>query len=332
MTASSHTHDVYPLLHPIDTYLSRNEPHFEDSEITSDDLERINRLAPAKLSADQVYVRSMYLCSTQPCLSDGCQFSKQGLEDIAGKIVGQSVLTGHDRSRLPLARFFKARVVEGPSVSASPPVYFVRAWFYWLRGTTGAKDLLLNIDGGIYREVSLSWRFNRWHCSICHAENNRCAHRVGDEYDGKICFRLIHSIAEVLEGSLVYKSADKNTLLTGARHALEQTRSGTIVLIARPGDPLFQKLRELDAIVEIQTIDEPLESPLNPSGLWWIRSSSETSARRFAQELLPSGGFAYGEWPEAGEDRSRPCSTSIFKKLNDGSVLQSHHDSEGEST
>ena len=93
----------------------------QEHQITADDLERINALAPESLRADQVYVRSMYLCSSLPCDADGCCFTRNALEQIAGKIVGQSVLAGHNRTRLPLARFFKAAVVQNGITEAVNP-------------------------------------------------------------------------------------------------------------------------------------------------------------------------------------------------------------------
>ncbi len=95
------------------------------------------------------------------------------------------------------------------------PVHWVRAWFYWLRGTSGSKDLQLNIDGGIYREVSISWRYRKAMCSICGGAIQQCSHVPGREYEGKRCTFTIDEVAEVLEGSIVYKGAEPGTRLEG---------------------------------------------------------------------------------------------------------------------
>lgn len=180
----------------------------------------INRLTRVQLRADQVYIRSMYLCSNRLCHQDWGRFSKEALEQVCKLIVGQSVMVGHDRTKLPIARFCHAEVVrrEDDLVDEQgQDVYWVRAWFYWLRETSGARDLQLNIDGGIYREVSISWRYRHATCSICGKRIEECVHVPGKLYEGKRCFFYIHEIAEVLEGSIVYKGAESKTRFEGGQ-------------------------------------------------------------------------------------------------------------------
>lgn len=226
--------------------LIRAQPRFDDAPPSAEDLERIRTFASVPLRAEQVYVRSMLIASTNACESDGCQFTRTALGQISERIVGQSVLSGHNRSSLPLARFFKAEVIHGEAGSGEPDV--VRAWFYWLRDTSGAHDLLLNIDGGIYREVSLSWTFRRWRCSICSAENGRCSHQVGRRYGDAVCFRLIDEVADVLEGSLVYKGADKASVVSRALGVDEEPRD--VVLVAHEQDPVLQFLERQGLVLE----------------------------------------------------------------------------------
>lgn len=188
---------------------------------TVDDVENmalINQLANTPLSRGQVYIRSMYLCSSQLCESDWCRFTTRALDSICRKVVGQSVLAGHDKRTLPVARFFKAALVERPEVpeaDSGKPTLWVRAWFYWLKGTHGADDLALNMDGGIYREVSISWRYSGGHCSICGKPMRSCPHQAGEVYDNQVCYTWIENILDVLEGSLVYKGADRETAIAG---------------------------------------------------------------------------------------------------------------------
>ncbi|MDP8244704.1 MAG: hypothetical protein P9L94_11525 [Candidatus Hinthialibacter antarcticus] len=264
---------------------SREAPGFQDDAVTAEDLAAINQLSAAPLRAEQVFVRSMYLCSTQPCDADGCQFTLAALQQIARLIVGQSVLPGHDRRSLPLARFFRAEVVERDG--EMQPAHFVRAWFYWLRDTSGAKDLLLNIDGGIYREVSLAWKFNRWRCSICNAQNNQCSHRPGERYGEKICYRLIDSVSEVLEGSLVYKSADRSTNVTGARSAGDA--DATVFMVAQRGDPVFDYLNAqglIDDAAPISDWDESLRGSVEAA---WRRDAGERSHDLIERSLAEQG-------------------------------------------
>lgn len=279
----------------ISTGFLREKPVFEESPVSEGDMELINRFAPGQLESTQVYTRSMYLCSSQPCISDGCQFTRTALEEIAERVAGLSVLTGHDRSSLPLARFYKAVVVPRGDNDRGEPVFFVRAWFYWLRNTTGAKDLLLNIDGGIYREVSLAWRYDSWRCSICQASNSVCGHRVGTVYDGKQCFRLIDRITEVLEGSLVYKSADRNTYLMGSRALEMQPESEPLLLVGARDDPLFSLLERSGAILESHDFVDLQESLSQSVQVLWIRSETPAFCERMAEKLLLERGDCLAE-------------------------------------
>ena len=199
--------------------LIEEPPATVDSE-SEENLRLVNRLAQSPLTKDQVYIRSMYLCSSQVCETDWCRFSDRALEGICEKVVGESVLAGHDKRSLPVARFFKARIVERPEVAdplTGEPTKWIRAWFYWLKETRGARDLALNMDGGIYREVSISWRYRGGRCSICDGPTRACRHTPGEVHDGNLCFVWIDEVLDVLEGSLVYRGADRETGIAGER-------------------------------------------------------------------------------------------------------------------
>jgi hypothetical protein len=198
-------------------------------EISPENLALINRLAPTGLQAEDVYVRSMYLCSDKICPTDWGRFTENALRQICSLVVGRAVLRGHDRSSLPLARFFRAEIVrraDDVNVETGQPSCWVRAWFYWLRGTTGARDLLLNIDGGVYREVSISWRYRSASCSICGEDIRVCDHTAGRTYDGVRCHFVVDEVLDVLEGSLVYRGAESHALLAGVRGASSHRADG----------------------------------------------------------------------------------------------------------
>jgi hypothetical protein len=219
-------------------------------------MEAVNRLAQREMTRDQVHVRSMYLCSSQLCEADWCRFSGKGLHEIARKVVGESVLAGHDKHSLPVARFFKATVVERPEVpdpETGKPSYWVRAWFYWLKETNGARDLALNIDGGIYREVSVSWRYRGGRCSICDRPTHQCTHVPGEVYEGVRCYTWIDEIVDVLEGSLVYRGADRETAIAGERDAKETSAQVTLerMLAFEVGPILDETLLPTPATQEI---------------------------------------------------------------------------------
>lgn len=295
------------------TIYSREMPGFRDETVTSTDVEEINKIAPKPLRMDQVYVRSMYLCSTQPCKADYCRFSIHALNSIRKKIIGQSVMIGHNRSSLPLARFFKASIAEKHNEQSGETVHFVRAWFYWLRDTSGAKDLLLNIDGGIYREVSLAWRFQEWNCSICNAKNGSCSHRPGETYQNQTCFRIIHEVTDVMEGSLVYKSADKDTVLTGARSIESKQPELPVILITDPSDPIlnyFERKNLYAQRIDITESPDWLQEGIEQ--LWFRSQQADTNPEQIKPLLCNDGISVLEHYPgtEKPELAFGPLTTS----------------------
>ncbi|MBI1389271.1 MAG: hypothetical protein GC154_12570 [bacterium] len=275
------------------------KPAFTGDAPSEDDMALINRLAASPLRADQVYVRAMLICSTQPCESDGCQFTPEALEQIASIIVGRSVLPGHNRQSLPLARFFKAEVTRAPEDGEA---MFVRAWFYWLRGVSGARDLLLNVDGGIYREVSLAWKFNAWRCSICGQANGRCSHRPGEAYQGARCYRLIDRVTEVLEGSLVYKSADRGTNIVGARSAVLELEA-PVLLIAREDDPAFARLRSHGLLSGERPLEEWGAGLEESAEAVWFRGAMGESLPSVVERALMEGGALLVDSPSGDDEQ-----------------------------
>ncbi len=164
------------------------------------------------LTRADVEIRSMYLCNDQIDSYDS-RFTLEALNQIVDLIPGQPVLTGHDYESLPVARYFKAELENKASVN------WVRAWFYWLKGVDGSADMARNIDGGIWREVSIGWRYSKDTCSICGKSIRECEHAPGQTYAGKKCYYEMSDIEKVLEGSLVFSGGQNNTHMAGERLA-----------------------------------------------------------------------------------------------------------------
>ena len=276
-------------------YLSRRSATLTDNRVMGDDsdLRAINALSHMQLTWDDVYIRSMFLCSDQPCESDWSRFSPRALEQIARLLVGQSVIGGHDRQSLPLARFFKANIVQRQDDITKVPSVWVQAWFYWLRETSGANDLLLNIDGGIYREVSIAWRYRYWQCSICGQEDGVCRHRPGELIGDERCLRIIDEILDVLEGSLVYKGADSGAMLAGSRSAEFSNQEESILCIWRDSDALFRTLVEYDLISDISQLESDDIEALRGSApqLWVNDLLTGTPSDKEPHTLLSPGGW-----------------------------------------
>ncbi len=214
--------------------LAEADEVYDESLITEIN-ERIT--PPRKLSADDVCIRAMYIVSDQ-LNSQGGRFAEDDLETLAEMIADSPVMIGHRRDSLPVARNFKAEtVIENNQV-------WIKSWFYWMKNTPWADELIKNIDGGIYRECSISFLFRFPECTICGRDIRSCGHVVFREYatdDGmtEIAGFYYRRIEKVLETSLVYRGAIPDTRITNELTSSENPDllSGSVTTA-----PLFTRL------------------------------------------------------------------------------------------
>jgi hypothetical protein len=125
------------------------------------------------------------------------RFPEEELEKINEMTPGRPLLERHDMTgSLPRGTFFRSRLHrEGDTLSVRPEVYVLR--------TEENRDFILNIEGGIYRETSISFSFRKPECSICGKDLRRCAHVPGREYGDALCHFIMREVVEVVEGSVV---------------------------------------------------------------------------------------------------------------------------------
>jgi len=171
-----------------------------------------NILPPEKISSDEVHIRAMYIVSDR-VNSAGGRFPAEDHQELARLLVDSPVLVGHRKDSLPIARNFHAETVQRGNER------WIKVYFYWLKKANGAENLKNNIDGGIYKEGSISFVFGFPECGICGGDIRNCEHRPfvnyrkdGEDVEAYFNYRKIF---KVLETSLVYRGAVHDTSLTG---------------------------------------------------------------------------------------------------------------------
>ncbi len=172
-----------------------------------------NRIKPPQpLTVEDVHIRAMYIVS-DTINSQGGKFEEEDLNTLIDLMPDAPVMVGHKRDTLPVARNFHAvKVLEQNRI-------WIKSYFYWLRESDGAEDLRKNIDGGIYKECSISFVFKRPECSVCGKDIRQCSHLPFHEYDTQsdetqVAFFRYREIERVLETSLVYRGAIADTHIT----------------------------------------------------------------------------------------------------------------------
>lgn len=167
---------------------------------------------PQPVTADDVHIRAMYVVSDQINSQGGC-FAPEDMDQLALLLADSPVMVGHRRDTLPVARNFRAEKINLDGR------WWVKSYFYWMRQSDGADDLKNNIDGGIYKECSISFLFGLPECGICGEDIRRCQHIPFYEYDTSSGEKVIahfkyRRIEKVLETSLVFRGAIPDTRIT----------------------------------------------------------------------------------------------------------------------
>jgi len=176
-------------------------------------VDEINRAVhpPRPVKPEEVYIRAMYIVSDQ-VNSLGGRFADDELDRLSELLIDSPVMVGHRRDSLPVARNFMAVKLEVEGRT------WIKSYFYWMKDSVGAEDLKKNIDGGIYKECSISFLYTTPECSICGEDVRRCPHTPFHEYDvggsKEIAHFTYRDIVRVLETSLVFRGAVPDTRIT----------------------------------------------------------------------------------------------------------------------
>lgn len=178
-------------------------------------LNDIRKYAGASINAEDVYIRAARIVNSKPASFFG-QFTPESLNDVAERLAGRPVMVGHEYSRAPVGKFFRAERVFMRDTPKTPNAesYWVQAWMYFLKADAEAATLVQRIDAGIASEMSLAWSFTRADCSICKHDvrSLQCMHVPGEVYeDGGLAAFNMGGITGVLEGSVVYAGAERGT-------------------------------------------------------------------------------------------------------------------------
>lgn len=174
------------------------------------ELELINKQARRALSADEVYVFSVVLCDNE-IDRDFERFTIDALQALAKLYVGKSGIFDHSmKGRDQVARIFSCKVeaVEGQRTADGQPYYRLKARAYMPRCKQN-EAIILEIDSGIKREVSVGCAVGSNRCSVCGSDRKKggCVHIPGHTYrvGGKeaVCHTVLDAPRDAYEWSFV---------------------------------------------------------------------------------------------------------------------------------
>ena len=202
---------------------------------TKEDLEEINRFAHRELKAEEVFVFPVILCDNEVDRDFEC-FTVPSLEMLAQLFVGKTGIFDHDpKGENQTARIYKTQVTADPQrlTSQGQPYTCLKAHAYMVRAEKN-RDLILEIEGGIKKEVSVGCTVEKITCSICGSDQREapCDHRKGETYslggrERKLCYHLLENPTDAYEWSFVAVPAQVEAGITKVKRT-EGTPAGSL--------------------------------------------------------------------------------------------------------
>lgn len=179
-----------------DGYVIKNN---SDVKITEEEMEQINKFTKRKLKQDEVYVFSVVLCDND-IDREFERFSDNALGGLSQMFVGTTGILDHEaKSKNQTARIFSCYVegVLGKLNEAGEPYKRLVAKAYMPKSPKN-EQIILEIDSGIKKEVSVGCAIGSKTCSIC--DNNTkikvCEHVKGKKYKKSGLFRTCHVVLD----------------------------------------------------------------------------------------------------------------------------------------
>lgn len=255
------------------------------SQVSGEDLERINALARRELTAEEVYTFAVRLCDND-IDRDNERFAVKTLEELGELFMGAPGIFDHQWSaKGQTARIYRTELVreEGVLTRDGEEYCCLKGYAYMMR-TAENESLIAEIDGGIKREVSVGCAVERTECSICGADMREggCGHEKGQSYQGKICTGVLLGAKDAYEWSFVAVPAQRKAgVVKGAKSRDGMEREAEL------GRQYLRKLRRevvrLGCLVE-ETVDrelmERVAARLEQGELEGLRRAYQVQAER----------------------------------------------------
>ncbi|HOD96543.1 MAG TPA: hypothetical protein PLQ42_12740 [Candidatus Hydrogenedentes bacterium] len=180
----------------------------------------VNRFTLKPLKKEEVALFTLDLCNNK-IDRHFSRFPEEELEKVNRLTPGRPLMERHDLTgTLPRGTFFRSQLHhEGGHISVRPEVYVLRI--------DDNRDFILNIEGGVYRETSISFSFRKPECSICGKDLRRCSHIPGRQYGDALCHFIMRDVVDVVEGSVV-SAGSQGTGFVSQERAIPMTASAAL--------------------------------------------------------------------------------------------------------
>lgn len=244
----------------------------KSNSVASDaELSLINNFTRRKLTQEEIYVFSVVLCDND-IDRENERFTDNALEKLEKLYVGKTGILDHNpTSENQTARIFKCRVESVPGKKNSLGDQYKRlvAKAYMPRSAKN-EDIILEIDSGIKKEVSVGCSVESTTCSICGKDRKLtlCSHIKGRKYkkgnEYQLCHTILDNPTDAYEWSFVAVPAQREagviksyaTPLKGGEKPVEDivkslSRGQSVTFDESQATKLFDILKSLKEKAEI---------------------------------------------------------------------------------
>ncbi len=186
-------------------------------KVSDEELRLINTYTRRELSSDEVYTFSVVLCDND-IDRDFERFTVESLFELEKLFVGKTGIFDHDaKASNQTARIYSCKVeaVESQKTSTGDDYFRLVAKAYIPRSEKN-EDIILSLDSGIVKEVSVGCAVKSNLCSICSNDihSPSCTHRKGEKYGNTLCYSELVGVFDAYEFSFVAIPAQKNAGVT----------------------------------------------------------------------------------------------------------------------
>ena len=169
----------------------------DSNEVTDEELKLINGYTRRELSKD--------------IDRDGERFTVESLFELEKLFVGKTGIFDHNpTAKNQTARIFACKVeaVDGRKTATGDDYFRLKARAY-LPVSEKNSDVILALDSGIIKEVSVGCAVEQVLCSICGERTEICPHKKGEKYGSKICCGELVNPYDAYEWSFVAVPSQK---------------------------------------------------------------------------------------------------------------------------
>lgn len=229
------------------------------------ELVEINKYTRRNFTAEELYTFSVVLCDND-IDRDFERFTDESLERLAELFLGKTGIFDHShKSANQCARIFETKVeaVEGRKnkIGQQYKRLFARAY---MPKSDASKELILSIESGIKKEVSVGCSMGASYCSVCGQPMGSCQHKKGKTYRKNgaktLCYFELCSPSDAYEWSFVAVPAQPEagvvkSFFDGDSIVLcdieKSVSDGEVVLTAEEAKRLSERISDIQKNAEL---------------------------------------------------------------------------------